>query len=132
MRAKPRAQAGSGVERSRVGTGATLSVQTPVLSIGAQATAVAKPRRSPRAHRGAPRALPGLQRSQGLPQAAPRVAQHSDRREAPGRFASQRPSWTFSQHVPLMLSAGEGVTRVTSSPHPCAGPQRPSLPQGGM
>lgn len=49
MRAKPRAQAGSVVGRTRVGTGVTFSIQTPVLSTGTQATTVATPGRTPRA-----------------------------------------------------------------------------------
>ena len=129
MRAKPWAQAGSVVGRTRVGTGVTFSIQTPVLSTGTQATIVATPGRTPRATpRGAPRALPGSQRSHGLPQAAPRVAQHWDRREAPRRFASQRPSWTWSQQVPLVLSAGEAATHVTCQPTPAHRPTeaRPS------
>lgn len=44
------------------------------------------------------------QRSHGLPQAAPRVEQHSDFSVAPFIFTSQRPSWIFSQQVPFMLS----------------------------
>lgn len=47
---------------------------------------------------------PNSQRSQGLPQAAPKVAQHSDFRVAPFMFTSQRLSWMFSQHVPFRLS----------------------------
>lgn len=69
---------------------------------------VATPERPLGVYPGGSLALPISQRSQGLPQAAPRVAQHSERRVAPRRFASQRPSWTFSQQVPLVLSAGEG------------------------
>ncbi len=49
--------------------------------------------------------LPISQRSHGLPQAAPSVAQHSDFSVAPFIFTSQRPSWMFSQQVPFMLSA---------------------------
>lgn len=71
-------------------------------------------------------ALPMSQRSQGLPQAAPSVAQHSDRKVAPGRFASQRPSWTFNQQVPLVLSAGRGRLSHLAGPHLHTGPQRPS------
>lgn len=123
MRAKPWAQAGSVVGTTRVGTGVTLSIQSLVPFTGTQATTVATAGGYPRAHAvGAPRALPGSQRSQGLPQAAPRVAQHSDRREAPRRFASQRPSWTLSQQVPLVLSAGEGVTQFTRQPTPACQP----------
>lgn len=48
--------------------------------------------------------LPSSHRSQGLPQAAPSVAQHSDFRVAPLMFTSQRLSWIFSQHVPFRLS----------------------------
>lgn len=53
------------------------------------------------------RLLPSSQRSQGLPQAAPRVAQHSDFRVAPLMFTSQRLSWILSQHVPFRLSEKE-------------------------
>lgn len=76
------------------------------------------------------RALPMSQRSQGLPQAAPSVAQHSDRRVAPCRFASQRPSWTFSQQVLLVLSAGRGLLSHLAGPHLHADPHRPSLLRG--
>lgn len=134
MRAKPRAQAASVVGRTRVGTRVTFSLQTPVLSTGTQAATATTPGRSPRTPPGAPGVLPGSQRSQGLPQAAPRVAQHWDRREVPGRFASQRPSWTCSQQVPRVLSAGEAVPHVPCQPTPArrpaeAGPP-PSPPPG--
>ena len=78
-----------------------------------------------------PRALPMSQRSQGLPQAVPSVAQHSERRVAPCRFASQRPSWIFSQQVPLVLSAGRGRLCHLAGPHLHTNPQRPRLPRGG-
>lgn len=45
--------------------------------------------------------------SQGLPHAAPRLAQHSDLRVAPFILTSQRPSWILSQQVPLRLSINE-------------------------
>src|SRR4029434_10881206 len=48
---------------------------------------------------------PISQGSQGLPQAAPSVEQHSDLSVAPLMLTSQRPSWMFSQQVPFMLSA---------------------------
>lgn len=51
-----------------------------------------------------PGLLPSSQRSQGLPQAAPRVAQHSDFSVPPLMFTSQRLSWILSQHVPFRLS----------------------------
>lgn len=51
--------------------------------------------------------LPSSHRSQGLPQAAPSVAQHSDFRVAPLMFTSQRLSWMLSQHVPFRLSEKE-------------------------
>lgn len=47
---------------------------------------------------------PISQGSQGLPQAAPRVEQHSDFSVAPLMFTSQRLSCIVSQHVLFMLS----------------------------
>ena len=78
-----------------------------------------------------PRALPMSQRSQGLPQAVPSVAQHSERRVAPCRLASQRPSWIFSQQVPLVLSVGRGRLAHLAGPHLHNHPRRPRLPLGG-
>lgn len=43
--------------------------------------------------------IPLSQGSQGLPHAAPSVAQHSDLKVPPFIFISQRPSWMFIQHV---------------------------------
>ena len=118
-RAKPRAQAGSVVgERSH-----SLHSNTGDLSHPSCPDGVGAPEPPPRA-------LPMSQRSQGLPQAAPSAAQHSDRRVAPCRFASQRPSWTFSQQVPLVLSAGRGLLSHPAGPHLHADPQRPSLLRG--
>lgn len=76
-------------------------------------------------------ALPISQRPQGLPQAAPRVAQHADRKVAPSRFASQRPSWTFSQQVPLVLSGDRGHLAHLPAAQLQTNPRRPSLPHRG-
>ena len=54
--------------------------------------------------------IPNSHRSHGLPQAAPKVAQHSDFSVAPLMLTSQRPSWMLSQQVPFRLSAVEQKT----------------------
>lgn len=53
------------------------------------------------------KSIPNSHRSHGLPQAAPKVAQHSDFSVAPLMLTSQRLSWMLSQQVPLRLSAVE-------------------------